>query len=110
MSLELHLRRSRPCAVCDGTAVLREGIIEQDLGNGSKVIVDAIPVYRCQRCGEESVEITSAAKLEEYLAGYLKDIKPGDTARIMLLWEKTFSDDISEGRLLPKETTLQLVS
>ena len=46
-------------------------------GDGSRVLVTGVPAWRCERCGEETVDSDTAAHLQEILrSGADRRIEP----------------------------------
>lgn len=64
---KLQLPAQSPCPYCGGTAELVTTTLERRFGR-VRLVVEDVPAYRCAACGEETLELQTAAALDDALA------------------------------------------
>lgn len=66
MSIRLWLHDSRKCVHCGGTAPLAFRTITKGLADGCVLTVENVPVYRCETCGRETMNLSVRAFIENH--------------------------------------------
>jgi hypothetical protein len=82
--LTFRLHGVMPCCQCEREAKLTEGVLTRELGDGTTVIIDSVPMYRCA-AGHETMELNTSCAIEESLQEMVDDLRPGSTLRVKIM-------------------------